>query len=163
MIKQVMLKEKKMRKIAAIFAAALITGGCVNGKFVSESTTNSCDGQGWTHTIVHYGDSRAMVIPLSDVARGEEFRFYLVPQVKGKGAQDWSNATVRAVSKGGWFDPVQGDASDRYISTCVSDSVSKGDILEYKIEVYLPPSNVEPPPAADLKILLDPRAVVIKN
>ena len=144
------------RAIAILLTAAAMTG-CVNGKFVHKNDDNNCDGKGWTHTIVHYADSRVVVIPLSDVHRGQEFRFFLVPQLKGRGARDVQSAKVKITGKPpahSWFTEISGDASDIFISTCVDDSYSKGDEFEYKVEVY-------DSTGTDLKAMLDPRAVVI--
>ena len=71
-----------LRKLIMMFAILLvpvITGCSNNGKFVSKSSTNQCGGHGWTHAIVHYGDSRVVVVPLSDVRAGQEMRFFLIP------------------------------------------------------------------------------------
>ena len=148
-----------MKRAIAILLTAAVMTGCVNGKFVHKNDDNNCDGKGWTHTIVHYGDSRVVVIPLSNVAAGQEFRFFLVPQFKGRGARDVQNAKIKITVKSPadlWFTEISGTASDIFISKCVDDSYSIGDEFEYKVEVY-------DSTGTDLKAMLDPRAVVISK
>jgi len=151
-------EEKKMKKLAVILLATVLVAGCVDGKFVKRSTTNSCGGTGWTHTAIHYGDSRIIVIPLSDVIEGEEMRFFLLPQLRGREAKDYQGATIRVTSKpaDAWFDTGSGKFTDApIISTCVKNNIPTGTEFEYKVEVIMP---AETPP---LKALLDPRAIVI--
>lgn len=147
-----------MNKAIAILLTAAVMTGCSNGKFVSRSVDNQCDGKGWTHAIVHYGDSRVVVVPLSDVEAGQEMRFFLIPQRKGRGAKDYQNATVKIKGKASapWFAEIKGTAKDLFISTCVDDSLAIGDIFEYDVRVYWPTDA-----NTDLKATLDPRAVVI--
>jgi len=147
-----------MNKAIAILLTMAVMTGCSNGKFVSKSVTNSCGGKGWTHAIVHYGDSRVVVVPLSDVEAGQEMRFFLIPQMKGRGAKDYLNATVKIKGKASapWFTEIEGTASNLFISKCVDGSLAIGDTFEYEVRVYWPTdANI------DLKATLDPRAVVI--
>jgi hypothetical protein len=84
-------------------------------------------------------------------------RFFLIPQIKGKGAKDFQDATVKIVGKppaDAWFTEISGKASDIIIHTCVDGSLAIGDKFEYKVEVYDATGTV-------LKAMLDPRAVVI--
>jgi len=153
------IEEKAMKSVAVILITAALMSGCINGKFIKKSVANQCEGTGWTHTIVHYGDSRVVVIPLSEVVAGREFRFYLVPQLKGRAAVDYSGAKIKIEGKPPadlWFSQIEGDASDVFIHTCVDDSLGEGDTFEYKVEVYWPDD-------VTLKALLDPRGVVIRQ
>ena len=153
------VEEKAMKSVAVILITAALMSGCINGKFIKKSVANQCNGTGWTHTIVHYGDSRVVVIPLSEVAAGQELRFYLVPQFKGRGAVDYSDATIKIVGKppaNSWFSQIEGDAGDLFIHTCIEDSLEVGDTFEYKVEVFWPNDT-------SLKALLDPRGVVIRQ
>jgi hypothetical protein len=146
-----------MKRAIAILMGSVLMVGCVNGKFVSKSVPNQCGGNGWTHTIVHYGDSRVVTVPLSDVEAGQEMRFFLVPKLKGRGARDSQGAIVKIVGKppaDAWFTEISGKASDITIHTCVDGSLAIGDNFEYKVEVY-------DSTGTDLKAMLDPRAVVI--
>lgn len=145
-----------MKKIAAILVIAALVAGCVDGKFVKRSTANKCGGTGWTHTAIHYGDSRVIVIPLSDVVAGEEMRFFLIPEIRGRAALDYSDAQIKVTSKpaDAWFDTKAGKFTDApIISTCVKDGLATGTGFEYKVEVEFP--------AGTQKALLDPRAIVI--
>lgn len=146
------------RVIAILLATAVITGCSNNGKFVSKSSTNQCGGNGWTHAIVHYGDSRVVVVPLSDVRAGQEMRFFLIPQWKGRGASNYQNATVKIKGKSSapWFTEIEGDASNLYIHTCVPPTLAIGATFEYQVDIHWPTDA-----ASDRKAMLDPRAVVI--
>lgn len=143
-------------RVAAVLTIAALAAGCVDGKFVKRSTGNDCGGTGWTHTAIHYGDSRIIVIPLSDVVAGQELRFFLVPKMRGRDAKDYQGATVRVTSKPAdtWFDTESGVfTTSPIISTCVKDGLARGAVLEYLVEVEVP--------AGTKKAWLDPRAVVI--
>ena len=145
-----------MKKLMAVLFMAVLMAGCADGRFVRESTDNNCGGTGWTHTAIHYGDSRVIVIPLSDVVAGEEMRFFLLPQVKGRDATDYSDAKITVTSKpeNAFFDTESGKFTDApIISTCVKESLANGTTFEYKVDVELP--------AGTTKAMLDPRAVVI--
>ena len=146
-----------MKRTIVLMIGSVLMTGCVNGKFVSGSVPNQCGGQGWTHTIVHYGDSRVVVIPVSEVRAGQEMRFFLVPQLKGRGATDFQNATVKIVGKPPadvWFTQKTGNASAVFLSFCVNGSLAVNDTFEYKVEVF-------DSTGTDLKAMLDPRAIVI--
>ncbi len=143
-------------RIAVILTIAALAAGCSNGKFVKRSTANNCSGEGWTHTAIHYGDSRIIVIPLSDVVAGEEMRFFLVPQMRGRDAKDYQGATIRVTSKppDARFDTKEGVfTSSPIISTCIKDGLATGTEFEYMVEVEMP--------AGTQKAMLDPRAIVI--
>ena len=148
-----------MKKLAVVLLAAVLVAGC-DGKFVKRNTENNCDGTGWTRTAIHYGDSRVIVIPLSDVVASEELRFYLVPQMRGRGAQSYQDATVKISAKpvaDPWFATVDGKAEDGFLWTCVKSGLARGTELEYTVEVIMP---ADTPP---VKALLDPRAIVIER
>lgn len=145
-----------MKKLVVVLLAAVLVAGCVDGKFVKRSTANNCSGTGWTHTAIHYGDSRVIVIPLSDVVAGEELRFFLLPQLKGRAAVDYTGARITVTSKpeNAWFDTESGTfTTSPIISTCVKDGLARGTEFEYKVEVEIP--------VGTQKALLDPRAIVI--
>jgi hypothetical protein len=129
-----------------------------DGKFIKRNVTNNCSSEGWTLTAIHYGDSRVIVIPLSEVVAGAEFRFALLPQLKGTGATNFENATVKVRGKRSpeddWFTEIDGKASDKTIFTCVKNTLTPGDSVEYVVEIGF---TREPNPRATL----DPRATVI--
>ena len=85
-------------------------------------------------------------------------RFFLIPQRKGRGANNYQNTTVKIEGKSSaaWFAQIQGDTSNFYIHTCVPNTLAVGDRFEYKVDVYWPTDA-----ASDLQATLDPRAVVI--
>jgi len=147
-----------MKKTVAVLLSAIFMAGCADGRFIKPGVKNSCGGTGWTLTAIHYGDSRIVVIPLSEVKAGAEFRFVLLPQRKGRGASDFSNAVVKVRGKRDpqdlWFKEASGKASDVTIFTCVDKSLMPGDTVEYDVEVMF---DGEPRPRATL----DPRAIVI--
>jgi|GEM_PF-4035957 len=146
-----------MHRIIWILLATMLLAAC-NGKFIKRNVPNNCGSKGWTLTAIHYGDSRVIVIPLSEVEAGAEFRFALLPQLKGHGAADFTNATVKVRGKRDpedlWFTEISGKASDVTIFTCVKDTLAPGDTVEYDVEVSF---VGEPNPRATL----DPRAIVI--
>ena len=145
-----------MIRVAAVLTMAALAAGCVDGKFVKRSTTNNCGGTGWTHTVIHYGDSRVIVIPLSDVVEGEELRFFLIPQMRGRDAKDYQGATIRVTSKpaNAWFNTESGVFTNSpIISTCIKSGIATGTEFEYMVEVEVP--------AGTQKAMLDPRAIVI--
>lgn len=145
-----------MKKIFVLLVMATLMAGCVNGKFVKRSSANNCGGTGWTHTAIHYGDSRLVVIPLSDVVAGEEMRFFLVPQIRGRGAIDYSAAevTVKSVPENGFIATraVTFTKTTPIISTCVKEGLALDDKFKYIVEVRY---------GGKLIAMLDPRAVVI--
>jgi len=147
-----------MKKTIVILLSTIFVAGCPDGKFIKRSIANSCGGTGWTLTAIHYGDSRIVVIPLSEVVAGSEFRFVLLPQLKGRGASDFSNAVVKVRGKRDpedlWFTEKSGTASNVTLFTCVDSSLQPGDTVEYDVEVSF---AGEPRPRATL----DPRAIVI--
>ena len=150
--------EKTMKRTVAILLSTILVAGCPDGRFIKPGVKNNCGGTGWTLTAIHYGDSRIFVIPLSEVVADAEFRFVLLPQRKGRGASDFSNAVVKVRGKrdpqDDWFQEISGTANDVSIYTCVDSSLKRGDTVEYDVEVMF---VGEPKPRATL----DPRAIVI--
>ncbi len=150
-----------MKKTAAILIGIVFLSGCsTDGKFVKRKTLNSCGSTGYTLTAILYGDSHIVVIPMSEVVAGAEFRFALVSELGGRGSKSFDNATVKIRGKRSpeddWFTEISGTASDKTISTCIDSSLVVGDTVEYDVEVGFP---AEPRPRATL----DPRAKVITN
>ncbi len=147
-----------MQKSVAILLSVSFLAACADGKFIKPNSPNQCGGSGWTLTTVFYGDSHILVIPLSEVKAGSEFRFVLIPQLKGRGATDFSNATVKIRGKRDpedlWFTEISGTAASGTIFTCVKNTLTTSDIVEYDVEVSF---TGEPRPRATL----DPRAIVI--
>lgn len=149
-----------MKKTVAILLGMMLLAGCADGLFIKPNTPNNCGTTGYTLTTVLYGDSHIIVIPLSEVVAGSEFRFVLVSKAKGAGAMDFANATVKIRGKRSpeddWFTEISGKSSDVTIFTCIDSSLVAGDTVEYDVEVGF---TAEPRPRATL----DPRAKVINR
>jgi len=147
-----------VKKTAAILLGMMLLAGCKDGLFIKPNTLNNCGTTGYTLTTVLYGDSHIVVIPLSEVVAGSEFRFALVSELGGRGSASFDNATVKIRGKrnpeDNWFAEISGKASDKTIFTCIDSSLVAGDTVEYDVEVGFP---AEPRPRATL----DPRAKVI--
>jgi len=149
-----------VKKTIAILLGVMLLAGCKDGMFVKPNKANKCGTTGYTLTTILYGDSHIVVIPLSEVVAGSEFRFALVTKEKGIGALDFANATVKIRGKrnpeDNWFTEISGKASDGTIFTCIDSSLTTADTVEYDVEIGFPS---EPRPRA----LLDPRAKVINR
>lgn len=143
-----------MFRITTAVFLALLLAGCADGKFVRIDEPNTCGTTGWTVTAIHYGDSRIVVIPVSEVVRDAEFRFVLVPASESTDTVDYQDVMVKVKGKpphDTWFDEAAGNASDGdgTIRVCVDGaSLVPGDEIAYLVEV-------------DGVGVLDPRATVI--
>jgi len=144
--------------IAVLLGTTVFLVGCPDGNFIKDHLPNNCGGQGWTLTTVYYGDSRVLVIPLSEVEAGQEFRFALVTERKGRGAASYANAEIKIKGKRSpeddWFTEISGTKSDVTIHTCVDNGLAVGDEVHYTVEVWLPGETTA-------RAILDPRAIVI--
>jgi hypothetical protein len=58
-----------MLRVAVIFLLVGLLGGCRDGQFIKINEPNTCSTTGWTLTAIHYGDSRIVVIPISEVVK----------------------------------------------------------------------------------------------
>ena len=70
-----------MPRLITILLVSVILAGC-DGTFRSRPfQSTACNGQveGYTGTIIAYGDSKLVVIPLSDIRENTEWRFILRP------------------------------------------------------------------------------------
>ena len=143
-----------MFRIAAIFLLAGLLGACRDGQFIKINEPNTCGTTGWTLTAIHYGDSRIVVIPVSEVVENGELRFVLLPADEKTDTVDYKNVTVKVVGKppaDSWFTEKSGTANsgDGTIRVCIDDSqVNPGDEFSYEVIV-------------DTVGILDPRATVI--
>jgi hypothetical protein len=143
-----------MLKIITILFMAGLFAGCADGKFIKIDEPNTCSTTGWTLTAIHYGDSRIVVIPISEVVKDAEFRFILLPADERTDSIDYKDVTVKVVGKPPhdvWFEEKEGKASagDGTIRVCMDGpSLAEGDEIYYIVEV----ENVGK---------LDPRAKVI--
>lgn len=145
--------ENKMFRVAAIFLLVGLLAGCRHGEFIKINEPNTCGTTGWTLTGIHYGDSRIVVIPVSEVVEDGELRFVLLPADERTDTKDYKDVTVTVVGKppASWFTPKTGKASsgDGTIRVCMDDTeLDPGDEFEYEVIV-------------DTVGVLDPRATVI--
>ena len=143
-----------MFRVAVIFLLAGLLGGCRDGQFVKINEPNTCSTTGWTLTGIHYGDSRIVVIPISEVVKDAEMRFILIPADESTDTRDYKDVTVTVEGKpphDSWFEETSGEASsgDGTIRVCIDGpSLDTGDVIEYLVKV-------------DTVGDLDPRATVI--
>ena len=134
-----------MRKILAILLATFLLVGCPDGRFVKKEFTSPDCGlvTGYTITGIGYGDSKMIVVPLSKIRAGTEWRFYLKPEKKrgqppvhaanhvtidGKdspGPNDW------IFVEGTW----DGSGSKHYLVECVPATAVTGETFEYLVDV----------------------------
>lgn len=142
-----------MFRTIPIILVALLLAGCPDGRFIKINEPNTCSTTGWTLTGIHYGDSRIVVIPISEVVEDGELRFVLLPADERTDTRDYKDVTVTVVGKppATWFTPKTGEASsgDGTIRVCMDDTeLDPGDEFEYEVIV-------------DTVGTLDPRATVI--
>lgn len=147
-----------MRRILTILLVPMLFAGCctTGGKFCKGSIPSAaCEGTvtGYTFTGIGYGDSKLVVVPISRLHAGTEWRFRLQPirldsdpegvnyrnvnvTIEGKPAGD-----PPTMDHNGWI-----SASGSYKSTaaaahtfavCVPADVPIGTIYEYLVEVDL--------------------------
>lgn len=144
------------RATLTILVAAFLCG-CADGQFRAKAMTTPDCGQikGFTASIIHYGDSRIFVIPISKIKAGSEFRFILAPKLRSKtDATDYRQTEVTVHGKRDpedlWFTPKTGKYSDSpTIVVCVPDPIPGGlSQYQYIVEV-------------DGVGMLDPRADII--
>ena len=86
-----------MRMMISVLVFSVLLAGCVNGKFHKESITGgACAGtvNGYTHTLVAYGNGKIVVIPLSRIRANTEWRFYLYPLDKQGGSAAYGDSMV---------------------------------------------------------------------
>jgi len=159
-----------MKRLIILLCVLVVSAGCRDGQFIKKAYTSSaCSSasfSGYTATIVHYGDSRLFVLPISKIRPESEFRFLLLPKVrKTDPPVDYKNAFVSITSDdddgdtpANWLD-VKGtlNADGKTLVTCVpsASGLTKSQ-YKYKVTVSWPS---EAP--ADALGYLDPRADVI--
>ena len=149
-----MIGETTMHRLIAVLLISILLTSCSNGKFIKISAPNTCGTTGWTVTTIHYGDSHIAVLPLSQVVKGAEFRFKLIPT--GPNSDNYQGVTVKVRGKraeDSWFEESEGKANvDKgYIRVCVDGtSLDVGDDFFYIVEV-------------ESVGILDPRATIITH
>lgn len=91
-----------MKIIISVLVFSVLLTGCVNGRFHKSSITSAaCGGpvDGYTYTLVTYGNGTLIVIPVSKVHKNTEWRFYLYPIDKLGGPSAYGDSTVTIVGK----------------------------------------------------------------
>ena len=165
------LEEVAMRKIVPVLMFTILFVGCVTDGGFNKKTLDdgTCiDKSGYTYTGIAYGESKLMVIPLSEIRRNTEWRFYLLPIDNLGGATKYGESMVTIEGKSekssdDWID-ASGKFNARiakngqsYIFVCVPETVEiEGEqvkieddlVFEFKVTV-------------DSIGYLDPRARVI--
>ena len=169
----VLLGGNTMRKEILILLALLSVAGCRDGQFIKSNFVSACGAggislSGYTLTGVHYGDSSLVVLPVSKIHPGSEFRLGLIPQVrKTDPPVDYEDAIVTITSTDddldsppNWLD-VSGsyNANGRTLVTCVPEDAGLTRD-KYKFDVTVSWPGVA---ASDTLSFLDPRANVIRH
>lgn len=127
-----------MRRILAIVLVTALFSGCVNGRFQEKPIlSDACEGtvEGFTITYIAYGDSKLVVIPVSQIRNQTEWRFVLKPLTVGKSdsGNDYKDSLVTITGKRAedvWLDTaapgsvlVSGtynNATDHMLTACVN-------------------------------------------
>ena len=130
-----------MHKIIWMLLVTMLLAAC-DGKFIKKNVTNRCGSTGWTLTAVHYGDSRIVVIPVSEIVKDAEFRFELLPASETTDSKDYKDVEVKIRGKNSpaddWFEEISAKATDGFdaLWTCVDGpSLNIDDEAYYEVEV----------------------------
>lgn len=133
----------------------VIAAGCVDGRFHKKTITGgACPGtvSGYTYTGIVYGESHLVVIPLSKIRAGTEWRFYLLPTDRSRGSSSTALASRKVIIDGKPAGPLppgpnqwiltDGDFAGgtpagnvRYLSQCVPATLVEGEEFEYLVDV----------------------------
>lgn len=158
-----------MKNLIILLCVLVVSAGCRDGQFIKDNFTSSTCGisfSGYTATVVHYGDSRLFVLPISKIRPDTEFRFRLLPKVrKTDPPVDYRDAFVSITSDdddldtpANWLD-VSGtlNANGNWLVTCVPAAAGLTQSrYKYKVTVSWPGVA-----AVDTLGYLDPRADII--
>jgi hypothetical protein len=126
-----------MKRICLLVSAlATFTGCAKEGQLILDSAANKCDNNGYTFTAIHYGDSRIVVLPLSNIGAGYEWRFHLLPQPGGMGADAYKDSlvTVTGGAGGEWLNTSGKYNLGSVITICVPLSAA-GSEFKYDVTV----------------------------
>ena len=97
-----------MRKILAIISVSALFSGCctmTDGAFCKDNFNSAACGAdviGYTHTLIAYGDSTMVVLPISQIQEDTEWRFLLAPVTLSSDPVDYRDATVTITGKTGF-------------------------------------------------------------
>lgn len=143
------------RILTVLLASTLFTGCCIftgNGGFCKDSISSTvCGGtvDGYTATIVAYGDSELVVVPISHIRPNTEWRFRLQPIIRRDDYNDYNAMTVDIkgkapesgqepdhndwISIGGSYDT--SDERTRTITLCTPSDLPPESTYKYEVEV----------------------------
>jgi hypothetical protein len=142
-----------MPRISLMLLIAVLAAGCVDGRFHKKAFTSPDCGAvtGYTYTGIVYGDSKLVVIPISNIQPGTEWRFYLKPIIQTGDPDDYNTVNVKITGKDPADPPAPADANNwistdgdyasagtgrlRYITECVPPTVAVGDKFQFMVEV----------------------------
>lgn len=142
-----------MKKLTLLLLVLFTIAGCARyGKLIPDKDANTCTNKGFsTTTLVRYGDSRMFVTHWSEIGRGYEWRFKLVPQ---ESEDDPANYRVSEVI-------IDGGDSAPWLT--LNDKNKEGDTLTVCVPTRLDSELVF---KFDVKVpdigYLDPRAKVMR-
>lgn len=90
-----------MKTTISVLVTSILLTGCVNGRFNSGTFNSPVCGQvsGYTYTLVSYGNGKIVVIPVSRIRAGTEWRFYLYPLDDLGGGSAYGDKTVTVDGK----------------------------------------------------------------
>jgi hypothetical protein len=157
-----------MKKLWIMIFLASMLSACADGRFVKKTfLSGACGGggfQGYTVTLLRYGDSRLMVVPISKIRPNAELRFQLVPKVRDTdGGVVFKDAFISIDS-----DDDDGDTPANWLKASGTFNADNGALT-----VCVPPTLLEPSYKYTVTVhsgdtdvtpvigMLDPRANVI--
>ena len=129
-----------MRKITVMLLTTMLILGCASeGRFIASNVPNSCDGTGHSFVIIHYGDSRILVIPIVEIKAGAELQYRLLPDRRKSDLTDYEDTLVTISGKlspdGDWMNESGTfNGSDGVLKVCVPENPTE-ETYFYKVEV----------------------------
>ncbi|HNP37605.1 MAG TPA: hypothetical protein PKK10_17290 [Woeseiaceae bacterium] len=143
-----------MHKQLILISMLLALSACAKeGKLITDNVPNACGNKGYTWTGIHYGDSRLIVLPLSEIGAGYEWRFKLMPQSGSSGPVAFSDATVTVDADDADLDWLEVDGTFKneggQLEVCVPGDLEVGTPIKFNVTV----TGVG---------MLDPRARVVR-
>lgn len=138
------------RILTILILTIFLTGCATDGAFRTSTILDGPCGDrvaGYTLTGIAYGDSHLVVVPVSDIKAGAEWRFYLRPSKRANDIVDYETVKVTITGKfpavndppdrNDWIS-VSGayaDDSKHYLVQCVPDDLDEGEQYEFLVEV----------------------------
>ncbi len=153
-----------MKRITLILVCSFLFSGCVtDGGFNSGPILGGPCGAtvaGYTSTVIAYGDSTLVVVPISKIRPNTEWRFELVPITKPSDAIDYKNVKVEVIGKPS---TVMTPGPNDWINVSGEKSTSSKGVLTLCVPATLPLNSYEYLVEVDSVGKLDPRARVIPD